>query len=78
MIISVSCSEDAKEKVVLEKNKVLFAATIEGGEDEVVELPHMIRYNELVPVGKRTIDDMRVERSYLAMLLNQQPRRQRR
>ena len=55
MIISVSCSEDAKEKVVLEKNKVLFAATIEGGEDEVVELPHMIRYNELVPVGKRTI-----------------------
>ena len=42
--------------------------TIEGGEDEVMELPHLIRYNELVPVGKRTIDEHAP--------LNQQPRPQ--
>mmetsp|Transcript_37503 Transcript_37503/g.76641 ORF Transcript_37503/g.76641 Transcript_37503/m.76641 type:complete len:782 (-) Transcript_37503:103-2448(-) len=63
------------KKVGLEKNKVV-AAKSEGGEDEVVELPHLIRYNELVPVGKRNGDD-NVGGGVTYMLLNQQPRRQR-
>eukprot|EP00984_Skeletonema_dohrnii_P009915 scaffold3819_cov98-Skeletonema_dohrnii-CCMP3373.AAC.2 len=65
------------KKVGLEKNKLVAPAKSEGGEDEVVELPHLIRYNELVPVGKRNGND-NVGGGVTYMLLNQQPRRRQR
>jgi hypothetical protein len=62
-------------KVSLEKNMAVASKRSESG-DEVVELPHLIRYNELVPVRKSSIDD--VGKGVTYMLLNhQQPRRQR-
>jgi len=48
-----------KEVGVEKKNNVLEAKKSEGGneDDKVVELPHLIRYNELVPVvGKSEVD----------------------
>eukprot|EP00986_Skeletonema_menzelii_P011010 scaffold5539_cov81-Skeletonema_menzelii.AAC.2 len=68
------------KKVGLEKNKVVAAATsieVEEEEELVVELPHLIRYDELVPVEKRNVDDTVGNGVMSFMLLNQKPRRQR-